>query len=216
MLFKHTVGSGCQAQHYHCDNGRFADNGWMADAAQRGQTISFCGINAHHQNGLAKKAIRGLQEQARKSLLHAKARWPQAIHTSLWPYALCMACYVYNILPTSPSNIQSRLKKFIRAQVAPSLKHTHTFGCPVFALQSAFAAGKAIPKWDARARLGVYLRPSPRHAQSVVLVLNLSTGLVSSQYHVIFDDFFETTQFNRAEAQLPSAWQKFAGFNHED
>ena len=42
----------CQVQHYHCDNCRFADNGWIADAAQRGQTISFYGINAHHQNGL--------------------------------------------------------------------------------------------------------------------------------------------------------------------
>ena len=47
-------------------------DGWMADTAQRGQIISFCGVNAHNQNGLAKKATRDLQEQARKSLLHAK------------------------------------------------------------------------------------------------------------------------------------------------
>ena len=36
----------CHVQHYHYDNGHFADNGWMADTAQRIQTISFCGINA--------------------------------------------------------------------------------------------------------------------------------------------------------------------------
>ena len=65
---------GCQVQHYNCNNGCFADNGWMADAAHWGQTISFCSVNAHHQNGLVKKAIKDLQEQARKSLLHAKAR----------------------------------------------------------------------------------------------------------------------------------------------
>ena len=132
----------------------------MADAAQRGQTISFCGVNAHHQNGLAEKAIRDLQEQGWKSLLHAKARWSQAIHTSLWPYALRMACYVSNMIPISPGSTKSRLEKFARVQV----KHTHTFGCPVFALQSAVAAGKSIPKCDARARMGVYVGPSPRHA----------------------------------------------------
>ena len=58
---------GCQVQHYHCNNDRFADSGWMAGAAQKGQTISFCGVNAHHQNGLAEKAMRDLQEQARKA-----------------------------------------------------------------------------------------------------------------------------------------------------
>ena len=110
------------------------------------------------------------------------------------------------MLPSSLGSTQSRLEKFARVQVAPSLKHIHTFGCPAFALQSALAAGKSIPKWNARARLEVYLGPSQRHAQSVASVLNLSTGLVSPQYHVIFDDFFKTSWFNRAEAQLPSAW----------
>ena len=126
----------------------------------------------------------------------------------------CM--YISNILPFSPGSTQSRLEKFARVQMAPSLKHTHTFGCHVFALQSALAAGQIIPKWNARARLEVYLRPSPRHVWSVALVLNLSTGLVSPQYHLIFDDFFKTTRFNRTEVQLPSTWQQLAGFDHED
>ena len=79
---------GYQVQHYHCDNGHFADNGWMADAAHISHTIRFCGINAHHQNGLAKKAIGDLQEQARKTLLDTKARWPQAfiLHYGLMLY----------------------------------------------------------------------------------------------------------------------------------
>ena len=70
------------------------------------QTINFCGVNAHRQNGLAEKAISNLQEQARTTLLHAQARWPQAIHTSLWPYAMGTACYVSNILPF-PGSTQS-------------------------------------------------------------------------------------------------------------
>ena len=48
------------------------------------------------------------------------------------------------------------------------------------------------------------------------LVLSPTTGLVSLQFHVTFDDFFKTTCFNHAEILLPSAWQKPAGFVHED
>jgi hypothetical protein len=44
-----------------------------------GQTISFCGVNAHFQNGIAEKMIRDLQESTRKQLLHTKARWPKAV-----------------------------------------------------------------------------------------------------------------------------------------
>ena len=60
-------------QHYHADNGRFADNAFLRAIAEGGQMISYCGVNAHFQNGIAEKQIRDLQEQARKQLLHAKA-----------------------------------------------------------------------------------------------------------------------------------------------
>ena len=32
----------------------------------------------------------------------------------------------------------------------------------------------------------------------------------------MFDDFFETAHYNHAEILSPSAWQKLAGFVHED
>ena len=38
----------------------------------------------------------------------------------------------------------------------------------------------------------MYLGHLPMHARTVSLVLNLSTGLVSPQFHLKFDDFFET------------------------
>jgi Reverse transcriptase (RNA-dependent DNA polymerase) len=51
-----------------------------------------------------------------------------------------------------------------------------------------------ISKWLERARIGIYLGKSPRHARSVALVLNPQTGNVSPQYHVKFDDTFETVR----------------------
>ena len=48
---------GVTVRHYHADNGRFADNAFIGDVAQEGQTITYCGVNAHWQNGIAEKRI---------------------------------------------------------------------------------------------------------------------------------------------------------------
>jgi hypothetical protein len=64
---------GVIVKHYHADNGRFAESLFMSVVAESGQTISFCGVSAHFQNGIAEKRIRDLSEQARKQLVHAKA-----------------------------------------------------------------------------------------------------------------------------------------------
>jgi hypothetical protein len=76
------------ARHYHADNGRFAETELMAHVAKKGQTISFCGLNAHFQSGCAERRIRSLQDLARTQMLHAMAKWPVAISHHLWPYAI--------------------------------------------------------------------------------------------------------------------------------
>ena len=51
---------------------------------------------------------------------------------------------------------------------------------------------------------------SPRHARSVALVLNLSTGYMSPQFHLKFDDFFETVR--DAATRPVSRWQELSHF----
>ena len=41
-------------------------------------------------------------------------------------------------------------------------------------------------------------------------MLNLENGLVSPQFHVKYDDFFETTRSNQAEATTSAPWRKLA------
>ena len=60
---------GVKILHYHADNGRFADNGFIQACKDNNQGITYCGVNAHFQNGVAEKRIRDLQEQARTMLL---------------------------------------------------------------------------------------------------------------------------------------------------
>ncbi len=79
---------GVNIKHYHADNGRFKDKAFMRSIEDSGQTISFSGVGAHHQNGIAEKRIGDLQRRATTLLLHAQRRWPDAITTHLWPYAL--------------------------------------------------------------------------------------------------------------------------------
>jgi hypothetical protein len=75
---------------------------------------------------------------------------------------------------------------------AASIESFHAFSCPVYVLSKPLLTGKAQSKWLSRARLGIYLGMSPKHARSVALVLNPRTGLVSPQWHVKFEDKFET------------------------
>ncbi len=74
---------GVKIQHFYCDNGRFFDNPFKQACHDARQQLTFCGINAHFQNGIAERSIRDLSKSARKQLLHAHARWPQAVHFAL-------------------------------------------------------------------------------------------------------------------------------------
>ncbi len=102
---------GVKIAHYHCNNGRFADTAFIRSCKESQQKLTFCGVNAHFQNGIAERAIRDLSESARKQLLHAKQCWPQAVSTALWPYALRSAAYLNNVLPTLKDG-QSKLELF--------------------------------------------------------------------------------------------------------
>ncbi len=144
-------------------------------------------------------------------LLHAKARWPSAVHLCLWPYAVRMAVYIFNTAPVLLDG-KSRIELFSGVNVGFRMKDNHVFGCPVFALQNDLASGNTIPKWSPRSRLGLNLGPSPSHARTVNLVLNLHSGLVSPQFHCRYDDFFETTQHSHQDVATQANWKQLAGF----
>ena len=108
----------------------------------------------------------------------------------------------------------SPIERFSRTEVRSNLKWHHTFGCPVYALDNRLRQGKRMPRWDPRARLGIYLGESPRHARSVSLVLSTTTGLVFPQFHVKHDDFFET--ISPRKLNVDANWQTVAGFTDSD
>jgi hypothetical protein len=202
---------GIKIQHYHADNGRFCENVFMNDVKEQGQHITFCG-NAHFQSGIAERRIRELQDGARTSMIHAKHRWGPAIDVQLWPYALRHQNDVFNSTQKNRSQL-SPLEIFSNSQVRPKLKHFHPFGCPAYRVNNEIQAGNNHPKWLPRAKPVVYLGSSPRHARSVSLVLDLQTAHVSPQFHLKYDNLFETVSASRVNPQAQiSKWQEMCGF----
>ena len=198
---------GVQVKHYHADNGIFASKGFRDEVQRCGQTLSFCGVGAHHQNGVAERRIQDLADSARSSLAHAAHRNP-AITANLWPYALRYASYVRRIMPRE-NHSKSPEELFARTQVRPTTKYLHPFGCPVFVLHEALQGGNSIPKWDERSRVGVFLGHSAQHAQNVSLILNPRTGYVSPQFHCVYDDHFDSS---KTDANFSKLWAEKAGF----
>ena len=62
---------GVQVEHYHADNGRFAEPAFVDECKRCKQELTFCGVGAHHQNGIAERKIKDVTVIARTILLHA-------------------------------------------------------------------------------------------------------------------------------------------------
>ena len=200
-------------KHYHADNGIFKSRKWVDSCNAAKQGLTFAGVNGHHQNGRTERRIRSLQDMARTFMIHAAHRWPDAITANLWPYAIRAANDTVNNTPCAPLDYQlTPVQAFSGSTVDVNPIHWQPFGCPVYVLTEALQKNTFQNKWKERSRMGVYLGRSPSHARSVALVLNIETGRVSPQFHLVFDPSFHTTHPS-TRRQLPeSLWQAKCGF----
>jgi transposase InsO family protein len=185
--------AGFTVKGYHTDNGIFASTEFREHCSTLKQSLSFSGAHAHHQNGIAERSIGTISSCARANIIHLMLCWPDRANINLWAFAMNYAIWVYNRLPSSmlgglsPNEVWSGNRSSHE-----ELRRAHVFGCPVYVLDPKLADGDKVPKWNHRARMGMFLGFSHEHSSLVPLVLNLRTGHVSPQYHVIFDDNFET------------------------
>ena len=195
---------GVTIKRYRGDNSRFDEKGFQDDCHRQHQEFSYCGVGAHHANGIAEAGVKRVCYSARTLLLHAKRCWPTVIKSALWPFALKAAAERHNLIELN-ATLQSPLELFCSVTDALSLSAHHTWGCPVFILADQNHSGLGTPKWEPRSRCGIYLGHSPHHAGNVALVLNLRTGHVSPQFHVVFDDEFSTVPY-LTTGQEPPNW----------
>ena len=67
----------------------------------------------------------------------------------------------------------------------------HLWGCHVFVLEPKLQIHQKLPKWNQRARIGKFLGVLDEHYSLVENVCHLSTGYISPQFHLVFDDLFK-------------------------
>ena len=195
---------GVSIKSYHADNGRFAEKSFRDDISNCQQSISFCGVGSHHQNGIIERHIGLLTSGARTTLLHAQRSWPEAITTLLWPFAWLETEFRMNHLHLN-SEGKSPVHRHTGVEVRLDVSKLHTWGCPAFVLDAKAQVGQSIPKWDPKSRLGIYVGRSKNHAGNVALILNPQTLHVSPQFHVVFDDTFSTVKYLR-NGEVPPNW----------
>ena len=66
-------------------------------------------------------------------------------------------------------------------------------GMYCFVLEAKLQDDQKLPKWNQGSQLGQFIGFSDEQSTLVTNVRNLRTGYISPQYHLVFDDLFETT-----------------------
>ena len=138
---------------FHTDNGFFAEEGFKSDVSYNNQTISYCRVGAHFQNGIAEADIKQLTEKLRTMMIHENHLCPEVIQPFLWPFALKQAGFNLNNLRLRKSG-KLRAKTFSAMHNKINIRYYCTFGCLVYALDARLQGASFIPKWDERVRMG--------------------------------------------------------------
>jgi len=133
----------CEHVALHADNGRFADNAFIKDAKEQRQSISYCVVNAHHQNGKVEQRIRDLQVQVRVMLIRAIHQWRGGAAPQLWPYAIRLVNEIINLTPKSKDGAVP-LSLFTKSNHPTTLETLHPFVCPAYVLENALQQAKKL------------------------------------------------------------------------
>ena len=150
---------------------------------------------------------------ARTMMLHSAIHWAEVSDPSLWPIAVQYATHLYNKIP-DPSTGLCPDDLFTKTRWEQRKFHDlHVWGCPLYVLNKTISDGKKLPHWKPRASQAIFMGLHPDHGSTVPLVLNLDTGAITPQFHVVFDDWFTavTTSVDDLPDFNSSAWSKMFG-----
>ena len=201
---------GVRVDSYCTDNGVCTSRDFLDELQKENQTIRLSGVGGHHQNGVAENAIKNVVRTARTMMIHAALRWPEHFDKKLWPMALQHAVFLHNHVPRQDSGMSPKEIWSGTKSSHSRLMHSHPWGCPVCVLDPRMQDGQKLPKWEPQSRRAQHLGCSPLHASTVGLVRNLTTGNMSPQFHLVFDDWFETVHASGSEE--PKEWQELIQF----
>ena len=193
---------------YHSNSKNSKAKKWI-EACHRGdQGLTFAGVTTHHQNGMAERRIRELQELTCTLMVHYRRRWYKEATENICSYALCMANNLINEITSFKKPDKKRPQSVYSGYpVVPNSKHWKISKCPIYVIDSALQSTQPHQNWSEKSRVGVYLGTSLIHSKNVTLVLSLNSGLVSPKFQVNFDKKIQTV----IQQELPSQRQPKVG-----
>ena len=109
------------------------------------QRITYAGVGAHHQNGVAERRIRVLQDLARAQMAHASQRWPEAMAANLWPYAIRIANHEWNQAP-NPREISMRSASQLFHKTDTQRNAKHPIWMPSIRAKGPTSTKSSIPQ----------------------------------------------------------------------
>ena len=211
---------GIKLEHFRADNHPFASKEFKADLEMCSQTISYSGVGAHFQNGVSERAIQTITYWTRAMMMHQLLHWPDQFDPRLWAFAFMHAAYIWNNMPKerhglTPSELFTGMKN---SSHDTSLLNLRIWGVPSWVLDPQLQDGHRLPKFSRRSHCGMYLGSSPVHSDTIGRILNLKTGHVSPQFHVVYDEKFATAVGHRnAEPPSDKVWNDLLDFGgHSD
>ena len=205
---------GVKLKNFHADNHPFRAKDMLDDMALQDQGITFSGVGAHHQNGVAERNIKTVTTWARALLVHLLIHWPTEFKADLWPFAMEHAVYLWNHLPKESTGL-SPFEHFTSQKQHHDdiITRSKVLFCPVYVLDPTLQDGKRLPKWTKRSRLGMCLGNSQQHSTHIGRILNLTTGAVSPQCHVVCDECFSSVHgFLTNEVFDQAEWDELLSF----
>ena len=139
-----------QVTHYHSDNGIFVAGEYRKYCEFKGQSQSFSGVGAQHQNARAERAIQTIMYMERTFMAHTSLHWFNrgVDDLSLWSFAAKHAVWLHNRVPNrtsglSPMELLTKSKTNHR-----DLFRSHVWGYPVFVLEPKLQGDEKLPKWN--------------------------------------------------------------------
>jgi hypothetical protein len=148
-------------------------------------------------------------------MLHFAHHWPAKTNFRFWPQAIDYALWVFNRLPNLTNGLSPNELWSSCGAPNEEFHQSHVFGCPVYVLDATLQDGHKLPKWAPWAHLGVFLGFSTLHSSQVPLVMNVDTGKISPQFHVIFDDKFETVLSMASDKSIGDQWKSIVHLKRE-
>jgi hypothetical protein len=128
-------------------------------------------------------------------LNHAISRCDKTITDELWPFAIQHAATIYNTTKRRSRDYElSPWEQFTGERSKLDQTNMHPLFFPLYVLDRRMQEGTPPPKWTKRTTKKVYVGRLHHYSKSVPIVWDPKTKLVSPQFHVMFDENFDTVQ----------------------